>query len=172
LGDAHGDTAFSYSSVQIPDGPNTGWIYLNQPFRDLALIVHINQQAFTPGSLWYNLQQGGVYTAPNGTIAAEPYCDASHIPLLRHRTREHEGLGSSPGVDSHADAIRWYLGNHTPQAAFEEMVFAPSVVGYTFRQSFRAKHTELWHVLSATSQHKPGGRTDRPVFPCYARPWN
>jgi hypothetical protein len=147
LGDTHLDSLTTYHIRRIDDGPNRGWAYLENPIPEIGQPVHINDVAFAPGSAWYNLQTGGNYTLPSGVVVPNGRCDAHHIPTLKQLTRTHEGLGSSPGFNSHSDSFRWYLQNQNPQVRFEKLIMPPGVEGWGLGDLVEATYADV------TSRH-------------------
>jgi hypothetical protein len=179
LADIHVDSIRSMPIGAISEGPNAGWFYLSGQLPRIPIVVHINEPAFAPGSAWYNLQTGGTYTRPNGTVAPQPYCSSHDVATLRRLTREHEGSLPS-ALTSHSDVFARFLRINPVHEVLEARIVHVEDLGsatvpkwfYGMYVADVAAPMENDVSQRHTNQAQSPGIVDPAPFPCYARPWN
>ena len=173
LAHTHVDDPSGLAFHTIQDGPNKGWAVLDS-MPSVPITIHIND-AWKPGSAWYELQHYGNYVDPV-TGAHVHYCAKYELPGLLPDVRGHEG--SIPwSLTSHVDVFRDWVRNHRPQDQMEAVVtYEPDLAGTMTLADWLLSEFQNYvrtPMMSDPDQNhtiaSPPGRVDVPVFPCLFR---
>jgi hypothetical protein len=169
----HVDQPSTVPAHEIQDGPNSGWVLVDS-MPEVQVTTHLND-AWTPGSVWYALQQGGVYVDPvSGGVGH--YCRPREIPSLFTLARKHEGAGL-PQHHSHVDVFRNVWSSHPPENSIEaEVTYLPDFQGsLTVVDWFRGVWGQ-WVITPLMGDPNQNHTNDTPpglvppaVFPCKVR---
>jgi hypothetical protein len=156
----------------ITTGPNSGWTYLRSPVRTLPLVVDVND-AWKPGSAWYNLQHPGPtgQTDPNGN--GTHYCAHSELPEMYAAGLQHEGV--TAGLVSHIEIFKRYFKDNPEQDSLEAAVAYredPTYDPAAVIASVDVAAVMTRAVADPKQRHTsdvPPGLVELAVFPCQPR---